>query len=254
MAKTNNNPQSKKGKAKAPRNNKPATAVAKGPETAKVKGPARVKATPNRSGFSSCATVEEIVGLLRRAGADDGTLASVGRLTLPTRNESGPTDAPARSQSDLSRNRLVRILIEFVQFERQTENWMVTPKFLSNEMSRVVEHITPPGRNAAFIEAVKAHGDNFCRAVAQTTQQHLADSIERTRQILIHWSDARVVPEAVKIAKGRLQKLYGKKQTAEDIRLMLQTAVDCLPRDPARPWSESEMDVGEAPAGTSSAQ
>lgn len=251
MAKTTNKPNSSKGKAKAPPSSKPTTVAAKGPEAMKGKGTTKPKGASKPMQFSSCTTMGQIVEMLRKAGADDDLVDSVGRLRLTPGHRPGSAAAAATQQDDLSQSRLVRLLVQFVQYERQVENWMETPKFLSADVAKLVGNICPPGRNEAFIKAVEAHGTDFCRAVAQTTQKHLADGLEDVRQALANWREARVVSDAAKIALRRLQKSYGTRNTAEEIKTMLQSAVDCIPRDQTRPWTEPDMEVGEATPGTS---
>ena len=59
-----------------------------------------------------------------------------------------------------------------------------------------------------------------------------------------------MVRQAAKVALGRLVKFYGRRQSVEDLKVLLKEAVTYIPRDKDLPWSAAEDMDPEPKAGS----
>lgn len=253
MAK-NDAKKSTKGKAKASPHSKSATAAVTGSGVGKAKATtAKTKVPPKAPAqFKECATTADIIACLQRMGADADMLKSVAMLRpAPTTATSAETPTPTQQQPNQSCKRLIRLLTQFVQYERQLDNWDATPKFLAAEIGKTVNNISPPGKTAAYTATLQSHADEFCRAVVQTTQLHLTAELKRVTDILVNWEDAAVVKEATEVARRRIYGQFGDRDGTRTAAVLFKTAVALIPRDLTRPWPDTDMELEEASAGPS---
>lgn len=248
MAKNNNYPRSRKGKAPV----KPSGAVG-GPKT-QQQGPKRTARAPvsPRSG-STTLSKEAVIDFLKTRGADESVVAAVAGL-----QQAGPSSSSTSSTTRADpkpTSELVRLIMLHVQHARQIRSWESVPAFLSSQVDHLAASIRPPGGpNDAFTRSLRAHGTDFCRAVQRTTKEYVTDQCTVVRRSLAAWRDTEVIDEARKIALKRLTVLYGKKPDAATLPALVESALEAIPpRDPLSWAARADRDEAASAAGVAMA-
>lgn len=231
-----NGNRSRKGKTSA----KPSGAAGGSNPPKGLKGTAKAPSSP-RHGDAPVSKAAVLIYLAKQ-GADAALLSSVSRL-----QQAGPSTATTSGQQNrpsASCQQLVRLVTSHVQYVRQLRSWERVPPFLADQVNHLAASIRlPGGPNDAFLQAVRVHGDDFCRAVQRTTRQQLEDQCTAVRRSLVAWRDRDVIDEAKQIALKRLNNLYGKKSDADRLPTLVDAALEVIPqRDPLSWADQAELE------------